>query len=199
MNARMSARLMSEPDVYLDFHLEQSFHSAYGGAGNFSLLRASCPSPLRGQLRCSRRSCGAVPVQRKVTKRKHVTCVPGGAARKLRKPAQKAFTCSSINSGRIQSFFSCVAPVLLDGGAPSSVGLLDRKFRACAVLQSRPSWGATQRAFFLGDFFLYTSKERSYPLLRSRSGSSRKGSGSFASNCQNPAIAGTVSERLRHV
>src|SRR5690606_9034497 len=38
--------------------------------GHFSLLRASCPPPLRGRLRRSRRSCGAVLRQRKVTKRK---------------------------------------------------------------------------------------------------------------------------------
>src|SRR6266702_4352061 len=36
----------------------------------------------------------------------------------------------------------------------------------------RQSWGATKRAFFSGDSFLYTSKEKSYPLLRRRSGSS---------------------------
>jgi hypothetical protein len=43
--------------------------------------------------------------------------------------------------------------------------------RLCRVA-GRKTWGATQRAFFLGDFFLYTSKEKSYPLLRRRSGSS---------------------------
>jgi hypothetical protein len=36
--------------------------------GYFSLLRASCPPPLRGRLRRSRRSCGAVGTQREVTR-----------------------------------------------------------------------------------------------------------------------------------
>jgi len=39
-----------------------------------ALLRASCPSPLRGQLRCSRRSCGAVPKSRQ--KARHRTRCP---------------------------------------------------------------------------------------------------------------------------
>jgi hypothetical protein len=35
-----------------------------------ALLQASCPSPLRGQLRCSRRSCGAVPKSRQKARRR---------------------------------------------------------------------------------------------------------------------------------
>jgi hypothetical protein len=57
MIARMSVRLMSEPNVISDFRIERSFHSSCGRAGNFSL-----------------------PVQRKVTKRKHVVLRVRGTA-----------------------------------------------------------------------------------------------------------------------
>src|SRR4051812_4373615 len=99
----------------------QSFHSSCGGAGHFLapelplLLRRSgslfftpgiLPSAPSGQLRCSRRSCGAVLAQRKVTKRngthraRSPGILPSDSAIALR-GSQTAHPCADCELARI--------------------------------------------------------------------------------------------------
>jgi hypothetical protein len=85
---------------------KQRFPSAFSRASYLSLFRASCPPPLRGQLRCSRRSCGAVLVQRKVTQRKHTPAMrsPGilpCESAKLLRGSLTARPCADIELGAI--------------------------------------------------------------------------------------------------
>jgi hypothetical protein len=63
-------------------------------------------------------------------------------------------------------------------------------------LQDVTSWGADPRAFFSGDSFLYTSKEKSYPLLRRRSGSSGSKEEDEAKTLDS-GVAGMRSRELR--
>jgi hypothetical protein len=94
-----------------------------------ALLRASCPPPLRGQLRCSRRSCGAVPKSRQKARR--LTRCPARHARRG-VPALLAFA----GSLRRHSLGNCSLRC-----STSGIHAV-----ACAASRSRRSLAATLRA-----------------------------------------------------
>jgi hypothetical protein len=153
----------------------------------------------RGQLRCSRRSCGAVPVQRRVTKRKHVVLRLRGAALQVWMGAKRSNPFDRRQNTRCRQ---ATPAVLRKTDRGKLVGATRQGLYAASMNTSLPSaqpfhlreqvlLGCHARAFFLGDFFLCTSKERSYPLLRRRSGSPaiQDGSGTFTEQVANNSLS----------
>src|SRR5450432_2337820 len=84
-----------------------------------------------------------------------------------------ALTCSSRQIYCRSRLAPCLSlsSVLLDDTPCSHPDLVEWNGSRLCRFAERKTWGATQRGFFLGDFFLCTSKERSYPLGRKPSGS----------------------------
>src|ERR1700676_3250105 len=211
--ARTSARLMSEPDVFSHFHFEQSFHSSCGRAGNFlsQSFHSSCggagnfflysghPALRRFAASCAVRTAPAAQCsckERSYQERKHVglrsrfhvlqiSKDTNGSSPRGRGAEPALPSSDTVDKDSTHGPMECEKHALMGRYAASIETQLGsaQPLRICV----RKIWGATQRAFFLGDFFLYTSKERSHPLGRRPSGSSnsesypllRKRSGSF--------------------
>jgi hypothetical protein len=157
MTARMSAKLMWGPDVISGFLLEQSFHSSTGGPGNF--LERSFHSA------CGRAGNFSLPVQRKVTKRKHVAWRPrfyAWLAEKLRR-CQLRIRRSSVTALEQLSY---VIAIMLLVWTESLVGtrircpsLVDREGARLRRFSRRKTWGVTQRVSFLVTFFFARAKK----------------------------------------
>jgi hypothetical protein len=126
---------------------------AFRRAGDFSLLRASCPSPLRGQLRCSRRSCGAVPVQEKSPKESTLFCAFEELLCRLNWRERFRSNRSTPEDAPPSSNTDFTKLNVGQAAEPCTPPRRTRKchLRSLSTCMSRSSWGATQRAFFLGD------------------------------------------------